>query len=90
MTGEITLADAIAGLVAEKRALGYKYVSEERALARFDAFCASEFPGLDTVTRASVRGVDRRGAAAGGEARDAAEPDRAGQGARPLVSPPRR
>ena len=54
MTVEITLADAIAGLVAEKRAVGYKYVSEERALARFRAFCASEFPGLDTVTRASV------------------------------------
>ena len=55
MTGEIKLAGAIAGLVAEKRALGYKYVSEERALARFDAFCASEFPGLETVTRASVQ-----------------------------------
>lgn len=54
MTGEIELAGAIAGLVAEKRALGYKYVSEERALARFHAFCASSFPGLDTVTRASV------------------------------------
>jgi integrase len=54
MTGEIELAGAIAGLVAEKRALGYKYVSEERALARFEAFCASEFPGLSTVTRASV------------------------------------
>jgi len=54
MTGEIELAGAIAGLVAEKRALGYKYVSEERALARFHAFCASEFPGLETVTRASV------------------------------------
>jgi integrase len=54
MTGEIELAGAIAELVAEKRALGYKYVSEERALARFHAFCASEFPGLETVTRASV------------------------------------
>ena len=51
---EIVLADAIAGLLAEKRALGYKYVSEERALARFSAFCAGEFPGLGTVTRASV------------------------------------
>jgi integrase/recombinase XerD len=51
----ITLADAIAGLVAEKRALGYKYVSEERTLARFEAFCASEFPGLETVTQASVQ-----------------------------------
>ena len=54
MTVEITLAGAIAELVAEKRALGHKYVSEERALARFHAFCASEFPGLETVTRASV------------------------------------
>jgi integrase len=54
MTGEIELAGAIAELVAEKRALGYKYVSEERALARFHAFCASEFPGLETVTRASL------------------------------------
>ena len=54
MTGEIELAGAIAELVAEKRALGYKYVSEERVLARFHAFCASEFPGLETVTRASV------------------------------------
>ena len=54
MTDEIELADAITGLVAEKRALGYKYVSEERALARFEAFCAREFPGVATVTRASV------------------------------------
>jgi integrase/recombinase XerD len=54
MTGEIELAGAIAGLVAEKRALGYKYVSEELVLARFEAFCACEFPGVDTVTRASV------------------------------------
>lgn len=54
MSAEITLADAIAGLVCEKRATGYKYMSEERALARFESFCASEFPGLETVTRASV------------------------------------
>ena len=54
MSAEIELAGAITGLVAEKRALGYKYVCEERVLARFDAFCASTFPGLDTVTRASV------------------------------------
>jgi integrase/recombinase XerD len=51
----ITLADAITGLLAEKRAVGYKYVSEERALARYAAFSASEFPGLETVTRASVQ-----------------------------------
>lgn len=54
MSAEIELAGAIAGLVAEKRALGYKYVCEERALARFSAFCANKLPGLDTVTRASV------------------------------------
>jgi integrase len=50
----ITLASAIAGLVSEKRAVGYKYVSEERTLARYAAFSADEFPGLETVTRASV------------------------------------
>ncbi len=55
MTVEVTLADAIAELVYEKRALGHKYVSEERALARYAAFCAGEFPGLGTVTRASVQ-----------------------------------
>jgi integrase len=54
MTAEVTLASAITGLIAEKRATGYKYVSEERALARFEAFCTSEFPGLETVTRACV------------------------------------
>jgi hypothetical protein len=54
MGGRVSLAEAISGLVSEKRALGYKYVSEEPALARFEAFSASEFPGVDTVTRASV------------------------------------
>lgn len=54
MSARIELAEAIAGLVAEKRAVGYKYVSEERVLARFEVFCASAFPGLETVTRASV------------------------------------
>jgi len=54
MTAEMTLAGAIAGLICEKRATGYKYVSEERTLARFEAFSASEFPGVETVTRASV------------------------------------
>jgi integrase len=55
MSANVSLADAIDGLVSEKRALGYKYASEQQALARFDAFCASEFPGLATVTRASVQ-----------------------------------
>lgn len=54
MTENLTLADAITALVAEKRVVGYTYDSEERVLARFAAFCDSGFPGLGTVTRASV------------------------------------
>jgi integrase/recombinase XerD len=54
MTPAITLTDAIAALVAEKRAVGYKYATEARVLARFDAFCCGEFPGLGAVTRVSV------------------------------------
>jgi integrase/recombinase XerD len=51
---EITMADAITALVAEKRAVGYKYAAEERVLARFAAFCCAEFPGLDAPSQASV------------------------------------
>jgi integrase len=54
MTCAITLADAIAALVAQKRAVGYKYDTEARVLARFEAFCRIEFPGLGTVSQASV------------------------------------
>ena len=54
MSPEMTMADAITALVAEKRAVGYKYAAEERALARFDAFCCAEFPGLDAPSQASV------------------------------------
>ena len=62
MSAESTLAGAIAGLIGEKRALGYKYVSEERVLAQFEAFCASEFPCLEMVReRRSRRGSPRRG-----------------------------
>ena len=50
----MSLADAITALAAEKRAVGYKYDAEERVLARFEAFCRAEFPGLGTVTRASA------------------------------------
>ena len=50
----MNLAGAITALAAEKRAVGYKYDAEERVLARFEAFCRAEFPGLDTVTRASA------------------------------------
>ena len=52
--GSITLSGAITVLVAEKRAVGYKYDAEARVLARFEAFSRSEFPGLDELTEASV------------------------------------
>jgi integrase/recombinase XerD len=48
------VTEAITALAAEKRATGYKYETEERVLARFAAFCASQFPGLQAPTRASV------------------------------------
>jgi integrase len=54
MSAGLTLGDAIAALVAEKRAVGYKYIGEERVLGRFAAFCGAEFPGLGTPSRASV------------------------------------
>ena len=54
MSPEITMADAITALVAEKRIVGYKYAAEERVLARFTAFCCAEFPGLDAPSQASV------------------------------------
>ena len=54
MSPAITMTGAITALVAEKRATGYKYDAEERVLARFAAFSASEFPGLEAPTRASV------------------------------------
>jgi integrase/recombinase XerD len=50
----MNLAGAITALAAEKRAVGYKYDAEERVLARFEAFCRAEFPGLGTVTQASA------------------------------------
>jgi integrase len=48
------MTDAITALVAEKRATGYKYDTEEQVLARFAAFSARWFPGIETPTRASV------------------------------------
>jgi integrase len=50
----MSLAAAITELAAEKRAVGYKYDAEERILARFEAFCRTGFPGLDTVTKDSA------------------------------------
>ena len=40
---------------AEKRAVGYKYHAEQQVLTRFEAFNRSQFPGLDTLTEASVQ-----------------------------------
>jgi integrase/recombinase XerD len=54
MSTDITMADAITALVAAKRVTGYKYAAEARVLARFTAFCDSEFPGLDAPSQASV------------------------------------
>ncbi|GAA3623179.1 hypothetical protein GCM10022419_131060 [Nonomuraea rosea] len=50
----LNLAGAITALAAEKRAVGYAYDATERVLARFEAFCRVELPGLGTVTRASA------------------------------------
>ena len=69
MSAGLILAEAITALVAEKRAVGYKYHAEAQVLARFEAFNRSEFPGADTLTEASVSG-DRRGAAARRHAHD--------------------
>lgn len=55
MTTGTTLSDAITALVAEKRAVGYKYDTEAQILARFEAFCRVQFPGLDTLTEPSVQ-----------------------------------
>lgn len=49
-----TLAEAIAALVTEKRAVGFKYVTEERVLTRYAVFCRTEFGELDAPTQASV------------------------------------
>ncbi len=54
MTATITLADAITALIAEKRAVGYRYDTEARVLARFEVFSRTEFPDLNTLTEASV------------------------------------
>lgn len=63
MSPVISMADAITALVAEKRAVGYKYDAEERVLDRFAAFCHREFPALavpDQVTVEAWLGAARR------------------------------
>ncbi|WP_131785790.1 hypothetical protein [Protofrankia symbiont of Coriaria ruscifolia] len=54
MSTEITLTGAVMALVAEKRAVGYKYDTEERMLARFAAFTRGEFPGQEAPTQECV------------------------------------
>lgn len=54
MTADITMTDAITALVTEQRAVGYKYAAQARVLARFAAFCRTEFPGLDAPSQAAV------------------------------------
>ena len=54
MSAAITLADAIAALVGEKRAIGYKYDAEQRVLARIEAFSRDQFPELDALTEAAA------------------------------------
>lgn len=43
--------DDISGLIAEKKALGYKYDLQSRRLRDFDKFCAEKFPDATELTR---------------------------------------
>ncbi|MFF5219458.1 tyrosine-type recombinase/integrase [Micromonospora sp. NPDC000442] len=54
MNTDITMAAAITALVEQQRAVGYKYAAQARVLARFAAFCCTEFPGLHAPTQAAV------------------------------------
>lgn len=45
------LAPYMAGLVDQKRGLGYKYDEQVKLLRKFDAFCLEQFPDKCTVTR---------------------------------------
>jgi integrase len=66
-SSSITLTEAITAVVTEKRAVGFKYVAEERVLTRFAAFCRTEFGQLDAPTQTSVEAwiaaAQRRGVA---------------------------
>ena len=50
------LAPYIEGLLDEKRALGFKYETEELVLARFDAYCSERGLSACTVTRGFLDG----------------------------------
>lgn len=45
------LADYINGAIEQKRALGYKYKSEEYQLWRFDRFCIQNYPKCTELTK---------------------------------------
>lgn len=45
------LAPYMAGLVEQKRALGYKYEAQVKQLQEFDALCLKQFPNENTVTK---------------------------------------
>jgi integrase len=47
---ESKFAPYIVGLIEQRRANGFKYESGEKLLKRFDKFCITHFPLLDTVT----------------------------------------
>jgi hypothetical protein len=87
---EITMADAITALVAEKRTIGYKYGTEERVLSRFLAFCCARFPGLDAPSEASVEAWGRCCPKARGQAGDLADVGGTLAGFGPLARAPRR
>jgi integrase len=46
-----SFAPYIAGLIEQKRALGYKYDSQPGILRRFDTFCTERYPHETTITR---------------------------------------
>ena len=48
---ESILADFIAGMIKEKRALGYDYSTEERILIRFDRYCVAHCLSTLTYTK---------------------------------------
>lgn len=54
MSTDLTLTAAIEALIAGKRAVGYKYMTEAAILTRFDAFTRDQFSGLHTITEVSA------------------------------------
>ena len=46
-----SFASHISGLIEQKRAIGYKYVSEAGTFHRFDVFCIQRHPNEVTITR---------------------------------------